>query len=52
MEEESGEKPLSDYALFETFPDDELLKTGLPNPLLPAIRSLKDTKELDALHFV
>ena len=49
MEEESGEKPLSDYALFETFSDDELLKTGLPNPLLPAIRSLKDPKELDTL---
>lgn len=52
VEEEEGEtavKALSDYALFETFSDDDLCRTGLPKVLLPAIRSLTSAKELDNL---
>jgi len=42
-------KALDAYALFETFGDDDLLRTGLPAPLLPAVRALKQTDDLDAL---
>jgi superfamily I DNA/RNA helicase len=45
----ADDKPLSDYALFETFSDKELLRTGLPKPLLPAVRALQSPEELDAL---
>jgi superfamily I DNA/RNA helicase len=47
--EEAAPRALRDYALFETFSDDDLLRTGLPRPLLPAIRALKAVEELEAL---
>ena len=47
--EEPEAKSLSDYGLFETFTDDDLFRTGLPKPLLPAIRVLQKPVDLDAL---
>lgn len=43
------EKSLHEYALFETFPDSDLLRTGLPDLLLPTIRQLKTPAELDKI---
>ena len=45
----SETKSLSEYDLFETFLDDDLFQTGLPKPLLPAVRALKSTDELEGL---
>ncbi len=42
-------KPLQEYALFETFADDELLRTGVPQILLPAVRALKTADALEKL---
>lgn len=36
-------------SLFGTFSDEDLLRTGLPKGLLPAIRALNATEELDAI---
>lgn len=46
---EEPEKLLHEYALFETFPDEALLRTGLPELLLPTIRQLKKAYELDKI---
>jgi len=43
------QKDLSEYALFETFGDEDLLRTGLPRPLLPAVRALHTPADLDRL---
>lgn len=43
-------KSLDDYGPFDTFSDDDLLRTGLPRPLLPAVRALKNADALDELH--
>lgn len=43
------DKPLDEYALFETFPDLDLLRTGLPEVLLPAVKAIKKPEELDKL---
>ncbi len=48
-QEVSEARSLDDYALFETFTDDDLLRTGLPAVLLPAIRALKTADELDSV---
>jgi len=48
-DEETKFKALDEYGLFETFSDEELLKTGLPRQLLPAIRNLEKSEDLDAL---
>lgn len=47
----AAEKPkaLADYALFETFSNEDLLRTGLPEPLLPAVRALDTADQLDEL---
>ena len=42
-------KSLDEYALFETFTDDDLLRTGLPTALLPAVRVLKAADDLEQL---
>ncbi len=42
-------KPLEAYGPFETFQDGDLLRTGLPRPLLPAVRALKSPEELEDL---
>jgi len=42
-------KSLEEYGPFETFADAELLRTGLPSPLLPSIRALKSADALDGL---
>ena len=42
-------KKLEDYGIFEAFPDDDLLKTGLPRQLLPAIRALETPEDFTAL---
>jgi mRNA-degrading endonuclease RelE of RelBE toxin-antitoxin system len=47
--EESEDKSLDKYTLFETFPDQELLKTGLPEILLPTIKAIKSSGQLDEL---
>jgi superfamily I DNA/RNA helicase len=44
------EKEVVKYTLFDTFPDQELLKTGLPKILLPAIKAIKKAEQLDDLH--
>jgi len=43
------DKALQGYNLFETFAEEELLRTGLPEPLLPAVRAVRDEDGLDAL---
>ncbi len=45
----NGDKPIGEYALFETFPDEDLLRTGLPEVLLPAVKAIKKPEELDKL---
>lgn len=40
---------LAHYGLFATFSDADLLRTGLPRPLLPAVHALRTAEELDAL---
>ena len=42
-------KALSEYMLFETFDDAALLRTGLPQPLLPAIRALRTPDDLETM---
>ena len=42
-------KPLEAYGPFETFADGDLLRTGLPRLLLPAIRALTSADALDEL---
>jgi len=42
-------KTLDEYGPFDTFSDEDLLRTGLPEPLLPAIRAIRQPEELDAL---
>jgi hypothetical protein len=49
LTQEREERELADYALFETFSDEDLLRTGLPRPLLPSIRALYRADELDTL---
>ncbi|MCP4514625.1 MAG: DNA helicase, partial [Delftia sp.] len=46
---DAQEKDLDEYALFETFDDEDLLRTGLPRPLLPAVRALHTPADLDKL---
>ncbi len=43
------ERPAEDYGPFETFSDADLLRTGLPQPLLPAVRALPSAEALDAM---
>jgi len=45
----SEPKGLEAYGLFETFADDDLLRTGLPRPLLPAVRALRTAEALEDL---
>jgi len=40
---------LDEYGPFDGFSDEDLLRTGLPEPLLPAIRALRQPQDLDAL---
>ncbi len=42
-------KALTDYGPFETFADDNLLRTGVPRPLLPAVKALPTADALEAL---
>ncbi len=42
-------KPLEAYGPYETFADDDLLRTGIPNPLLPAVKALTTADELEEL---
>jgi len=49
LDEDSSQKAIEDYTLFETFPDEDLLKTGLPKQMMPAIKALRKPKDLDAL---
>lgn len=42
-------KSLDEYGPFETFSDQDLLRTGLPVPLLPAVRALKNPLALEDL---
>ncbi|MBW7882330.1 MAG: ATP-dependent helicase [Caldilineaceae bacterium] len=44
-----ADKAVEEYRLFETFSNEDLLRTGLPAPLLPSVRSLRRAEELDAL---
>ncbi|MEA3335486.1 MAG: AAA family ATPase [Chloroflexota bacterium] len=48
-EERVETRELEDYGPFDTFSDDDLLRTGLPAPLLPAVRALRSPDELDGL---
>ena len=43
------ERPLTDYAVFETFSDDELLRVGVPSILLPTVRDLQTAEQLEKL---
>jgi superfamily I DNA/RNA helicase len=45
----AGPKTLEEYGPFETFGDDDLLRAGLPRPLLPAVRALKSAEALEDL---
>jgi hypothetical protein len=47
--EKPAAKPLAAYALFETFDDADLLRTGVPEMLLPSVRALHDEEELERL---
>lgn len=47
--EELENKELEDYPLFETFPDQDLLRTGLPEILLPTVKAIKTTEQLNEL---
>jgi hypothetical protein len=49
VDQAQDHRSLDEYRLFETFTDEELLKTGLPSQLLPAIRKLEKPEDLDAL---
>ena len=42
-------KALPEYGVFETFEDADLLRTGVPEPLLPAIRPIRTAEELEEL---
>ncbi len=42
-------QPLEGYGPFYGFSDQDLLRTGLPKPLLPAIRALRSPQDLDQL---
>ena len=42
-------RALDEYTLFELFGDDDLLRTGVPAVLLPAVRALPSLDALDAL---
>lgn len=42
-------KPLEAYGPFETFADDDLLRTGIPRPLLPAVKVLTSAENLEEL---
>lgn len=42
-------RELAEFRLFETFADADLLRTGLPSPLLPSVRALRTPEELDGL---
>jgi len=42
-------KTPAQHRLFDTFDDDTLLRLGLPEPLLPSVRSLRDETDLDRL---
>ena len=48
-EKTEAPKSLEDYGLFEGFPDEDLLKAGLPRQLLPAFRALKTPEDFTAL---
>lgn len=48
-EEEAPQRELTDYALFETFSDEDLMRTGLPQALLPSVRALRAPADLDGL---
>jgi len=47
--DDNEEKEIDHYTLFETFPDQELIKTGLPKILLPTIKAIKTAEQLDDL---
>jgi mRNA-degrading endonuclease RelE of RelBE toxin-antitoxin system len=47
--ESDSEKKIDKYTLFETFPDKELLKIGLPEILLPSVKAINTSQQLDAL---
>lgn len=42
-------KALDEYGPFETFDDDNLLLTGIPKPLLPAVKALPSADDLESL---
>lgn len=42
-------KPLAAYGPYETFADAELLRTGIPQPLLPSVKALATADELEQL---
>ena len=42
-------RDLEDYGPFDVFGDADLLRTGLPRPLLPAVRALPSVQALDDL---
>lgn len=44
-----AQKALDDYALFETFPDDDLMRAGVPEVLLPTVRALQAPADLERL---
>lgn len=48
-EAEEAERPLADYALFETFSDEDLRRVGVPRVLLPAVRALQTADRLEKL---
>lgn len=48
-EEAAAERLLSDYALFETFSDEDLRRVGVPRILLPAVRALQTPTQLEKL---
>lgn len=49
LAKKAPQRTLAEYALFETFSDEDLLRTGLPHALLPSVRALGTAADLDAL---
>ena len=49
VKEETAQKPLEAYGPFETIADQDLLRAGLPPELLPAIKAIQTTEQLDRL---
>ena len=42
-------KPLDDYGLFDLFPENDLLRAGVPRVLLPAVQALQTVEQLEKL---